>query len=314
MTAPLAATVSHPADEFPRPPAEDFWQKYSRRFEFPLSWTAAVLVHVLAAVGLVVVLPFLAGSADRGMVPVTVVAFGDDDADGGGEPGGGGLPDPVPGPDGDPFAGPLVLPAEPESQPLPAVTPTEPKVGADEPKPPTAKPGGGKEGEGNKPGTGGADQRGKGKDGAGGGGGRSLRWSLRFKFEDSREYLQQLAAAKAVIVVPLPPDNKTFTYIGDLDNPKVQRPATAADLQGVRDRLKFFEHGRDAAKDLLKHLDVAGDPKGFYICFPKEFERELERKEAAYQNLRPEDIKQTVFKVTVRDGKCVIEVVEQKRK
>ena len=73
------------------PPEEEFWEKYNKRLEFPLSTVAAVLVHVL--IGAVVVFgifQFMNRDDDKSGVPVKLVDLAGLDDGGMGSAGSGG--------------------------------------------------------------------------------------------------------------------------------------------------------------------------------------------------------------------------------
>lgn len=306
-----------PTEEFRRPPDEDFWEKYSGRLEFPLSWTAAILFHVCAALTFFGMWT-LANMGDRDPVPMRVVEVGGDDDEGAGSPGSGGELEPIQGEDNLAEAlkdfEKLDLPPVKDDQP---VLPDDPAAAVQQKlKETNAKRAKREQGSGPGEGRGDTGQAGKGPGGDGNDmtRKRGINWSLRFRFDDSKVYLQQLAAAKAVILIPSPTDPKKFTIIPDLDNYTIQREATPEDMRRVGPLLKFFEHDRQSGKGLLRYLNVAGDPTAFYICFPREFEEQLAMKEKSYRNRRPEDIKQTIFQFSVRDGKIDVVVSDQKLK
>lgn len=315
--APAAATMSgdalrfDPAEEFPRPPAEDFWQKYSGWLEFPLSWTAAVLFHALAAVGLLFVLPYLMARGDGAAVPIRIVAVsGDGDGPDDSPAGLGGaetlltvgtdafdalVKDALPTP---------TLPA-PTVQSPPAALPDPDGGGVEEPVPPGGRrPGGGR---------GGTKGTAKGGTGTGGTGQRGVGWRIMFQFEDGREYARQLAAAKAVVLIPDKADKKKGTFIPDMGNPAGRRAATADDLRRVEPMLKFFEQDPKKARAFLDYLGLGG-AESYFVCFPKEFVDDLARKEAQFDNLRPEDIEYTRFGFVVRGGEYDVRVLEQERR
>ena len=88
------------------------------------------------------------------------------------------------------------------------------------------------------------DQPGKGFDGTAGGRGRAgpapdfhpcARWAqqqvLRFRVASGRDYVDQLKAMGAEILIPLPPDEKKCIIIRDLNNPSAQSVATNADFE-----------------------------------------------------------------------------------
>jgi hypothetical protein len=172
---------------------------------------------------------------------------------------------------------------------------------------------GGRKGAGNQPG--------KGTDGPGAGSGgtgadstraRGLRWVMRFEYRDSRDYIAQLHSMGAEILVPLPPDNKTCILFRDLGNPQPV-VATEADLNRLAGKLQWGNNIRSHVRDVVETLGVksASPPTAFWAFFPKTLEDELAQKEKGYRNRRPEDIEETIYKVTIRGGRFEVVVVEQ---
>ena len=48
------------------PPEEEFWDRYNKRLEFPLSTVTAIFLHVLVAAFLVVIFTYFMKKDDRG--------------------------------------------------------------------------------------------------------------------------------------------------------------------------------------------------------------------------------------------------------
>ena len=194
-------------------PSEEFWTRYNRRFEFPLSAGTAVLVHTLAAGLVILTLAHLMnGSPQKSGVAVQLVPDLGFDDDGDGSVGSGGDPSPKIDKDGNPLHAPeatlpipVDLPKAQESRPvIDNIAGTEhiPQAKADyreldemlrnrlfqDP--------GGRKGEGPQPGRGIGGEKGPGPGGDGKDTSRerSLRWVLRFTTTDGRDYLNQLAA------------------------------------------------------------------------------------------------------------------------
>lgn len=328
----MTTTPDMSSDPLPALPEDEFWERYNRRYEFPISAVTAVLLHVAVAAVLAFVLFQLMSPDDRSGVPVKLidVDIGTDDA-GGGSPNRGGDREPVA--DGNPKPGQEAEPHLPTPSPLPDVNPsptTLPDTVGDVPltnrstadftkfdaliqgKTPGeqrgAGPGPGR-GDDGKPGTGpGGDQADSARK-------RSLRWVLRFRTEDGRDYVHQLAELGAVILVPLPPENKECLYFTDLKKPTEHRKATDDDLRKLADLVKFSDTRADSVRGVCGVLGVKEEAKSFWAFFPKEIERELAEKEVGFKNRRVEDIEETVFRVSVtRSGKLDVTVVEQKKK
>jgi hypothetical protein len=78
------------------PPEEEFWEKYSKHLEFPLSSVGAILLHVLVGAFIVFVLFRLANmNVDRGAVPMKLIEPGGFDDEGEGSAGSGGVETPL---------------------------------------------------------------------------------------------------------------------------------------------------------------------------------------------------------------------------
>jgi hypothetical protein len=91
------------------PPPEKFWDRYNRRFEFPLSTVAAIVAHVaVAALLLVVLVHLMNGSSRASGVPVTLVEDLGSDEDGKGAEGAG-VSDPGAKASADPWAASVFL-------------------------------------------------------------------------------------------------------------------------------------------------------------------------------------------------------------
>src|SRR5205823_1798994 len=85
------------------PPEEEFWERYNKRLEFPLSTVSAVLLHILVGAVLVFILYRLMHQEDRSDVPLRLIEVGGLDDAGEGSVGSGGQEDPYIKNDGDPL-------------------------------------------------------------------------------------------------------------------------------------------------------------------------------------------------------------------
>jgi len=314
------------------PPEEEFWDCYNKRMEFPLATVAAVFLHVIVGALLIFILVGLMESGeDRSNPPLQLMQVGGIDDVGAGSAGSGGVEDPSIIRDVDPFkAAQSVLPTMEalkdakeniqkivldENGNLPIAAPNAASYSTlDESIRKKLLGVGAQKGEGNQPG--------KGYDGAGAGPGgtgsdstraRGLRWVLRFRVAGGKDYIDQLKAMGAEILVPLPPDDKKCILIRNLNDPGSQSVASDADLKRLAGKIQFADTRRDQVRDVLNVLGVnaPGQPKAFWAFFPKELEEELARKETSYRNRRSEDIEETVFKVTIRGGSYELVVDDQ---
>ncbi len=313
-----------------RPPEEEFWDRYNRRLELPLATVAAVLVHVIVGVGLVYGLLALMAGGDNSGPKLELVAVGGMDDDGDGSSGSGGNPDPDVIRDANPLqAAQKVLPTP---QALADAKENIQKIVLEDPngRLPVAASNaasysqldeslrkkllgvGSQKGEGNQPGTGfdGTPGSGPGGTGADSTRARGLRWVLRFKVSNGRDYLAQLEAMDAELLFPLP-TSKDSIIIKKISNPSAQKVATDADLRGLAGKIQFSDNRRDAVQGVAGALGMDFTPKTFFAFFPRGVEDTLARLETSYRNRRAEDIEETVFRVTIRGGSYEFVVDEQ---
>jgi len=143
---------------------------------------------------------------------------------------------------------------------------------------------------------------------------RNMRWVLRFKVTSGKDYIDQMKAMGAEILVPIPDSDKAI-YIADLNKPNEHKTPSDDDLKKLAERFKLSDTRPEAVKAICGAISIDKiNPKSLSVFFPKDLEEELAKKELSYGNLRAENIAQTIFRVTVKDGKYEIEVVEQKAK
>ncbi|MDB5309541.1 MAG: hypothetical protein JWO38_3743 [Gemmataceae bacterium] len=318
------------------PPEEEFWERFNSRLEFPLSTVTAVLLHVVVGALVVWVLIGLARSAaDKSSVPVKLIDVAGMDDAGEGSMGSGGINDPLKQGDPDPWKENLWVLPDPSKLPevkqeirdaiklddpngqIPISDANAPQyaavdkelakkllgVGANK----GAGPGQGKGFDGT-PGSG------PGGTGADSSRARSLRWVLRFRTSSGDDYVAQLAAMGAVILVPLPPENKQAMYFADLKNLTNKRMATDDDLKTLANQIKFSDTRADSVGGVCNVLGVKENARSFWAFFPKGMEVDLAQKEIGYRNRRPEDIEETVFRVIIRGGSYEIVVDDQTAK
>lgn len=314
-----------PADP---PPEEQFWSRYNAHLEFPIGAALSVLAHVLIVAVLVFAL-FSLMNAGGDKRPVSVISLGDDDS-GAGSLGGGGADSPIQ--IGEPMPADLDRPELPKD--IAAVKDDlEKKLQLDDPSANTPIPDavaaalgsldkdlqdklmGLKKGHG--PGSGSGDESG----GAGPGGtgsdstrARGLRWIIRFNTRSGQDYLAQLKAMKAVVMIPVPPDNKKMILVRDPGNPRTDQFATDADLAEQANKMQFSDVRKESNEAIAEALRLRFTPSAFWAFFPKGLEEEMARLETAYQNKRADDIKETVFQVVIIGGDARLRVVVQRLK
>jgi hypothetical protein len=314
------------------PDEESFDEKYNKRQEFLLSLVSAILVHVLVGATLVVLLVYLIGAQNgNSKVTISLVKLTGLDETGSGSPGSGSDLNPPIKTEGIPDTGPTTF-QKPEKLPDVKIDQPDVKIDIDPlqklPLPDQntkihdelnnklqqilsgKKPGSGQHaGSGNNPTPG----TGPGGEGADSTQARNLRWVLRFNVTDGQDYLDQLKAMGAEILIPLADQN--YLIVPDLNKPKDYTSVTEEGLQRLAKKIKFSDSRSAEVKAFCRALGLDNlSPKEFWAFFPKELEAELSKKELGYANRRPEDIEETVFRVTLRDGKYEIKAVEQKVK
>jgi hypothetical protein len=288
----------------PTPPDAQFWQRYSPHHEFSLSSAGSIAMHIGMLAIFVGALWLLANFAVdyKTAVPMRSLTLADGDDNGNGLPGQGGpqqnLEDTLP-PGKQQELPPTIKDYLPPIRPLdgqglrPDQLPTVRDLLKIAKGTRDQLPGG-------KNGTGGVGP------GPGSGPARALRWELIFLTADGEDYRAQLAAMKATVAIPTPPDWQAYKVFKDLSRP-VAEPFNREELPA----LFFIDGEADSAGRLARALGLDYSPPNFIAFFPKEIEEELAAKERAFGNLRESDIFSTRFKILVRDGKPSITVVEQ---
>jgi hypothetical protein len=312
------------------PPEEEFWESYNKRLEFPISTVAAVLYHVIVIAVLVAAGRWLLKDPDRSAVPITLVNLEGFDASGMGSQGSGGEDDPLAIGSNDKLKDQLKdkLPT-PDDLPDVSIADLR-KILDDNGNTPISKSNAGAykflddklkqkmlgsqkgAGPGSGKGYDGTSGSGPGGNGADSTRARTLRWVLRFRVSGD-DYVAQLAAMGAVIMVPLPPENEKCLFIADLKNP-TSRMATDSDWSRLGNLVKFSDTRPESVREVCRILGVKENAKSFWAFFPKGFEEDLTRKEQNYRNRRAEDIEETIFKVITRAGGYEIVVDEQTAK
>jgi hypothetical protein len=314
------------------PPEEDFDEKYNKRLEFPISIVSAVLFHVIIGAVLIVVLAVLLRSGDdKGGVPVKLVALDGFDDSGEGSAGSGGVEDPFIKADGDPdkaldsLVDPSKLPEVKENMektikyldPTGNLKVSEANAAAYSSLNEAVRKKllGQRQGAGNEKGSGFDGSKGTGPGGTGSDStlGRNMRWVLRFKVESGRNYLEQLKAMEAELLVPYPNSEKCV-LIQNLDNLSDQRTATDEDMRRLSNKVKFSDGRREAVRAIAQTLKLDFTPGSFWAFFPRKIEEKLAQKETNYRNRRAEDIEETIFSVRVTGGEAEFVVEEQKIK
>ena len=312
------------------PPEATAWKKYSPNLEFPISLLVSTLLLTTMFAILVGLLFLSLGSGpEKKVPPMSMVDGGTDDA-GDGSPGGGGKPDEA-----------LAAPTPPQTSTsgdesiqndftIPEVQVIKDRMALEDPNadavavaPENAvsrtrleqslrkKLDGGPKGTVG-PGKGvGPPGPGDGGTGADGTRARSLRWVMRFQTNGGRDYLDQLQALGAIVLVSVPPEKRQMYVFKDLRNPQPGVVATDAELATYSQQIQFCDLKSKSGEEVGRALNLSFTPGEFWAIFPKGIEEELSKLEKGYRNRRPEDVEQTIFKVSVVGGKYRLVVSEQ---
>jgi hypothetical protein len=314
-------------------PDEEFWDKFNRRLEFPLATVGAILVHVFFGAGIVFGIFGLMNGEDRSNPPLQLVNVGGMDDIGEGSQGSGGIADPDIISEADPIK--LAQATLPTPLALAEAKENIQKIVLEDPTgrmPVSAANAaaysqldeairkkllgvGAKKGSGPGGGSGfeGTDGNGPGGTGADSTRARGLRWVLRFRIADGTDYVAQLKAMGAEVFVPLPPDSKKCMIVSDLSAPN-PRIASDNDMNRLAGKIQFSDNRPKLVREVLNVLKVDAPAKAFWAFFPKEVEEKLARAEVSYRNRRPENIEETIFRVTVRGGNYEMVVEDQTAK
>lgn len=310
------------------PPEEQFWDRYSPHHEFPLSSVGSVALHIGALVLFVLALWLLSRMtiSDKTPVPMRTVTLTDGDGpEGRGSGGGTDRKENI-----DPVRqnNPRDVPKVNLEQVAPEVKKYLPKSHDQNGPRPEDLPNLNKyagldpdlqrrlmEGASGKKGTGPGDgSGGPGPDGAGGGNkgdasssaNRGIRWELNFKTASGDDYLAQLRAMKATLLIPQPSDFKEYKAYR-LGEGSIQGEDYDAKLPG----LHFIDDDGGSASRLVRAMGLSFSPPRFLAFFPKDIEEELARKEREFRGRKESEIFLTSFRILMRDGRPSITVIGQ---
>jgi hypothetical protein len=330
------------AEEEPTPPPEEFWDKYSPRYELPISTVASIAVHVLM-VGLLVL--YLLGSFDRSKRPPMEIGMAEGNPDGDdreeGAAGGGGSERQDKIEKRDPTNTPLpkldqiqfnqvkeqaknLLPQMSDDADLDDLLNTP--VAADKFKDLQDAAAAAMARNLNRPGPKEGEGTGTGKKGTGPGAGpqgdpnsrakQLIRWTIRFETYGADvkargdDYLRQLAGLGAWIALPLGNDPNRVTLYKDLAaRPLRGEVMKIDDLEG---RIFFTDNRPESLEQVALAMGLGEPPAGMRAMFPFEIEdqmRTLEKQRLGRRNLN--DVQQTYFRPFFQGGKWALRVEDQ---
>jgi hypothetical protein len=321
-------------------PAEaPFWNRYSPNYEFPLSTASSIALHILTLILLIVAGWLVASIIEKSKLEVSTldVAGGGGNRQGQGDGPGDRPPaaakenveergNDIPRPPGE--VPPLDPLKEKLDDPLNVILQDANGRAIDqaneavqrlkqlsmESRRKLLRPLGPGQGQGG-PGRGGGKDSGRdtGKDKLTGPGinnpsrrdKRVLRWIMHFDTLNGNDYRRQLAGLGAILAFP-EPDGGYLVY-RDLRAPAKGK---IEDIAGIN-RIFWVDDKKDSIRSLAAAMEVPMPDGPIVAFFPPELEAELLRKELDYRGKKEEDIKETHFKINVRGGSFVPEVVEQ---
>jgi len=328
-------STSAPESKSPPPPlaapSEEFWERYSPHHEFPLSSVGSIALHIGGLVLILLALWLLSRLAisDKTPVPMRVMKVSDDGEGPEGRGGGGGtnrkedvdpvrqnLPKDVPQAKIEEAVPELkkFFPNIPTNQQglRPQDLPSVPKFAGLDPDLQRKL----LEGMNGKKGSGAGDgSGGPGPEGPGGGNSpdpsssasRAIRWELNFRTQSGEDYLAQLRAMKATLLIPQPPDWKTHKSYRLADGDLRGEEFDIAKLPG----LHFIDDDAGSASRLARSMGLNFSPPKFLAFFPKDIEEELATREREFRGRKESEIFSTTFKILIRDGRPTIVVTEQ---
>ena len=165
-------------------------------------------------------------------------------------------------------------------------------------------------------GSGGDDATGDGPGGAGADStrSRSIRWILRFQTQNGRDYLNQLQALGATVLVPIPPKNEQMLIFRDLQNPTPGNVLTDTEWNVLKQQMQFSDMKKKSVVEVSQALNLDFTANSFWAIFPKGIETQLAKLERDYRNRDANDIAETVFEVNMRGGKYTLGVASQRAK
>jgi hypothetical protein len=327
------------------PPEEQFWQRYSPHYEFPLSSVTSVAIHILALIMLFLLGKYLFDKLTEQRKPlgeanVVVVGGGGGNPQGQGEGPGGELKEPPPAED---------VGKQQEENPVKQPDPNRPNFKPNVPlleRLPETKDDSMRQllkeageavvaqsrvkqdawdkmrkgitgkGEGG-PGSGGGRDRGKdtGKGSETGPGDsdirvkRTLRWVMIFDTASGDDYARQLAGLGAILAIP--DKNDQYLVLRNLH----ERPAHGRieDLDQIK-RIYWVDDKRESITPLCSALGIRPVPDHVVAFFPEELEKLLLQRELRYKGRHEDDIYETRFKVRKTANGYEPVVIEQKGK
>ena len=129
-----------------------------------------------------------------------------------------------------------------------------------------------------------------------------------FRPKTGEEWLEQLRATGARVLIPQPPRFDRYNIITDLSRPN---PGVPLDLETIKGFMNFIADRKDWVEDMARVLELGFVPAHFAAVFPKSFQDDLAEKERNYRGARESEILSTSFFITFRGGQYAIAVTHQ---
>jgi hypothetical protein len=327
-----------------QPPDERFWVRYSPHHEMTISGMASLAWHTLAIV-LMVIVAWVVTSAKRNDMPMEAVEFDGMVGNGSGGNGGTGndrnigngplveavatqLPPDVKAPK-EPLhdianlqiSAPDLLKNLPEDKDAERELAKMLKIGTQsleklanlDGRMRDALLGGvGNGSPGKNGGAGGGDQGGTGTSPGTGNERirRQARWTITFNTQSGGDYLRQIKALGAILAF----NNRSgdLMYVKDLSRSPVQPEKIDKDELKKLNRLFWIDDRHDSVEQLARAMGLDFTPDKVYALFSHEVEKELLRKELAFQNKKEHEIYETRFQFLMRGNGYEIVVIDQR--
>jgi hypothetical protein len=140
---------------------------------------------------------------------------------------------------------------------------------------------------------------------------RMLRWIIHFDTSNGEEYLRQLRALGGILAIPRDAMGVQYYLIRDLS---AKPPKLLEEDVSKIDRIFWIDDKPNSVKPLMEAIGLSQRPDRVVVFLPPQFEEKLFELEKKYQNLKEDEIYETVFQVTRKDGEYVPLVVQQKQK
>jgi hypothetical protein len=318
-----AVSSPQPTTQTPQsPPDEEFWEKYSPRHEFGLAWVGSIAFHVGLFLLFLFCINMLGGDDAPEAPPMRPVTVEDPNARGilgGGSDKGGTLEDV---PEAEQFKVAESVP-EPRLREITDVVQNwspdqkiDPKMIEDLARSPNfdklARAGDALRkalmpGQGGLGGTDGGNSNGFAPNSTAG---RAIRWSLNFQVESSDEWLRQFAALKATLMFPIGASGEAVVIRDPLKPDEKERLGNFDSLK----ELYFIDDKPRSVRQVALACRLDFTPSRFVAFFPKAFENRLAEEERKFRNRKEEEIVETDFRISIRNGEPVITVISQQAK